>query len=153
MKAMQLSERYRDEAWAMARFEQAEYACLAVNGENGTPYNIPLCIVRIDDALYFHTALAGTAPDLLRKDGRASITCTTYTKRDPQHTTLLFESAMAFGVVTEITQLEQKREIMIGFFGKYLPGDPKTEAYATRASMRAAVWKFDISSISGKENS
>ncbi len=152
MNRMHLQDRYRDEAWAMEQFEAAEYACVAVNGEDGAPYNVPLCVVRIGDALCFHTALEGLAVDLFRRDGRACASCTTYTLRDPEHTTLLFRSAMAFGVISEVTDIEEKRKIMSRYFEKYLPGDGQAEAYAVRASTRAAVWRLDVREAVGKEN-
>jgi nitroimidazol reductase NimA-like FMN-containing flavoprotein (pyridoxamine 5'-phosphate oxidase superfamily) len=152
MNRMHLQDRYRDVAWAMEQFTEAEYAYVAANGEDGTPYNIPLCVVRVGDALYFHTALEGLAVDLFRRDGRVCVSCTTYTLRDPEHTTLLFRSAMAFGTVSEVTQPDEKKEIMIRYFEKYLPGDPKAEAYAVRASARAAVWRISIREAVGKEN-
>ena len=152
MNRMHLPERYRDEAWALEQFEKAEYAYVAVNGEDGVPYNIPLCVVRVSDALYFHTALEGHALDLFRRDGRVCLSCTTHTLRDPEHTTMIFRSAMVFGVVSEVTDTEEKRQIMIRYFEKYLPGDEKAEAYAVRASTRAAVWRVDIREAVGKEN-
>ena len=152
MNPMHLPDRWRDEAWAMEQFEAAEYACVAVNGEGGVPYNVPLCVVRAGDALYFHTALEGHAMDLFRRDGRVCVSCTTYTKRDAEHTTLFFRSAMAFGTVSEVTDTEEKRQIMVRYFEKYLPGDEKAAEYAVRASTRAAVWRVAIREAMGKEN-
>ena len=153
MNRMHLPERYRDEAWAMEQFEAAEYAYIAVNGEDGVPYNVPLCVVRVGADLYFHTALEGHALDLFRRDGRICVSCTTHTRRDPANTTLRFKSAMAFGAVSEVTDTQEKREIMVRFFEKYLPGDEQAPAYAVRASTRAAVWRVSVREAVGKENS
>ncbi len=152
MNRMHLPERFRDEAWAMEQFEAAEFVYAAVNGEDGVPYNVPLCVVRVGGDLYFHTALEGHALDLFRRDGRVCVSCTTYARRAPEHTTLLFRSAMAFGTVSEVTDTEEKRRIMVRFFEKYLPGDEKAAAYAVRASTRASVWRVAIREAVGKEN-
>lgn len=154
MNPMHLTQRRRDEDWAMEQFEKSEYVYVAMNGNDGVPYNLPLCVVRIEDALYFHTALEGTALELLRKNNRVCVTCTTFTQRDPQHTTLQFRSAMAFGTVTEVSDTEAKGQIMLRFFAKYLPEDvaSKFDAYAVRAAARASVWRIAVDEAVGKEN-
>ncbi len=152
MKQMHLPDRSRDADWAMEQFSKSEYAFVAVNGDDGIPYNVPLCLVCVGNALYFHTALHGHAGDLFRRDGRVCATCAPKAWRDPAHTTMRFRSAMAFGDVVEVTDPSEKVNAMGHFFAKYLPNDPRAEALAHRAATHAAVWKITVREAIGKEN-
>ena len=152
MHKMNLEERRRDYDWAMAQFEDAEYAMLAVNGDTGHPYNIPLCVFRVGDKLYFHTAPQGNLNDLLVRDSRVCITCVTYTKRDPDSKTMRYRSAMAFGTASPVSDSEEKKRVAPVFFGKYLPDPEKLDAHVDRMAQVAAVWRVDIVEAVGKES-
>ncbi len=149
---MHLPDRFRDENWAMEQLAKSEYAFVAVNGADGFPYNVPLCLVRVENEFYFHTAPRGRAVDLFRRDGRACISCAPYARRDPNHTTMRYRSAMAFGDITEVTDPDQKAAAMLRFFEKYIPGDARSEALSRRAATHAAVWHITIRTITGKES-
>jgi nitroimidazol reductase NimA-like FMN-containing flavoprotein (pyridoxamine 5'-phosphate oxidase superfamily) len=152
MNRMNLPDRFRDENWATDLLAKSEYAFVSVNGEDGFPYSVPLCLVGVGDEFYFHTAPRGLAVDLFRRDGRACVSCAPYARRDPGNTTMRYRSAMAFGDIGEVTDPDEKASAMLRFFEKYIPGDARSEALSRRAANHAAVWRITIRTITGKES-
>ena len=45
---------------------------LALTGDDGYPYAVPLSYVYADGCLYFHSAVEGHKIDAIRRDGRCS---------------------------------------------------------------------------------
>ena len=152
LKKMSMAERQRDANWAMNEFADAEYAFLAVNGEDGYPYNVPLCVFRVDDSLYFHTALNWHLNDLLKQNVRVCVTCVNYAERDPENTTMRYRSAMAFGEVELIEDKQEKMRIFKAFFSKFLPENPKEDYYLDRISTIALLYRIRIEAAIGKES-
>ena len=65
---MRRKDRERDRAFAYDVIDRCEYGVAAMAGEGGAPYCVPLSLVRLGDALYFHCALEGTKLDCLSSD-------------------------------------------------------------------------------------
>ena len=59
MREMRRKERQitEEEAWAVV--DKCEYAFLAMTAEDGTPYGLPVTIVREGRNVYFHSAMEG----------------------------------------------------------------------------------------------
>jgi nitroimidazol reductase NimA-like FMN-containing flavoprotein (pyridoxamine 5'-phosphate oxidase superfamily) len=149
---MQIPHRARDRAWAMAQFEKAEYATVAAMGTDGYPYNVPLLIFRVGDNLCFHTAQRGHLCDLLAQNPKVCVTCVTQTAREPEHTTVRYRSAMAFGEAVRVTDKAEAMEIMRAFFAKYLPRDPREDYLVDRVATIASIYTIRVESATGKES-
>ena len=60
MREMRKAGRQTDERRALEILEKAPYVTLSLTRPDGTPYGIPLSIVRKDDSVfYFHCAYEG----------------------------------------------------------------------------------------------
>lgn len=85
--------------------------------EDGMPYGLPLSLVRTDDkTFYFHCAQEGKKLDILSRNPRVSLSAVTKCKptvgpKDGSFT-LEFQSAIAFGTATIITDEAEKIEAM-----------------------------------------
>ena len=71
-KLQQLSD---EEAEAVLR--RGKYGVLALSGDDGYPYAVPISYVYADGKLYFHCAMAGHKLDAMKRDDKASF-CVVY---------------------------------------------------------------------------
>ena len=67
MKQMRKASRQMDAAWALEVFDKAPYMTVSLTRPDGTPYGLPLSLVRKDDTtFYFHCADEGEKIDCIR---------------------------------------------------------------------------------------
>lgn len=60
MRAMRKAMRRQDSAWALDVFDKAPYVTVSMTRPDGTPYGLPLSVVRRDEkTFYFHCAGRG----------------------------------------------------------------------------------------------
>ena len=71
---MRRSDREQSLEFSLALIDRCQHGTVAFATEDGTPYCIPLSLVRVGDKLYFHCAKEGHKTDLLRHDSRVCIT-------------------------------------------------------------------------------
>ena len=63
---MRKAQRRRDESWALEVFDKAPYVTLSMISTDGTPYGVPLNMVRRDNTtFYFHCADEGEKIDCI----------------------------------------------------------------------------------------
>ena len=72
MREMRRSKQVLTPEQGGALLERNTSGVLAVSGDGGYPYAVPLSYVWRDGKLYFHWALAGHKLDAVRADSRAS---------------------------------------------------------------------------------
>lgn len=92
MKEMRKAGRQKDAAWAMEVFDKAPYVTVSMVRPDGSPYGLPLSLVRGgDNTFYFHCAAEGEKLDCLRSNPTVSLSavsrCTP--KFEPEKTILL----------------------------------------------------------------
>lgn len=81
---------------------------LAVHGDNGYPYTVPLSYVFDGNCIYFHSAKTGHKIDAVEKDPKASFCVIDKDMIVPEEYTTYFKSVIVFGKVSEITDDEEK---------------------------------------------
>ena len=77
--------------------EKATAGVLALVGDNGYPYGVPLSYVYHDGAIYFHSAIAGHKIDAIRSEERCSFTVIDNDEVHPDKYTTYFRSVIVFG--------------------------------------------------------
>lgn len=131
---------------------------LALNGSDGFPYIVPLNFgIQIDDkgnaGLVFHSALEGYKLDLMKADNRASFEMDCGHKlqyiEDKGYCTMLFESVMGKGKI-RILSGDEKVSALRALMDQYHPGE--NAYYNPAATERTAVYRLDISEMTGKRN-
>ena len=119
---------------------------LAVLGDNGYPYAVPISYVYDGTHIYFHCAKAGHKLDAIRRDARASF-CVI------EEYTSYFRSVIVFGTICIIEDEREKRDSIEKLAVKYAPDD-------TAEHRRMAIdqeWgplcmlKMTIEHLTGKE--
>ena len=96
---------------------------LAVHGDNGYPYTVPLSYVFDGNCIYFHSAKTGHKIDAVEKDPKASFCVIDKDMIVPEEYTTYFKSVIVFGKVSEITDDEEKFQAIEKLALKYAPND------------------------------
>lgn len=104
-------------------FQRNNSGVLAVLGDDGYPYTVPIGYIFADGNLYFHTAKQGHKIDSIRNNGKASFCVVDRDEIVPKEYTTYFASAVAFGIAEIIEDETRKREILELIAEKYAPGD------------------------------
>lgn len=96
---------------------------LAVLGDGGWPYAVPLSYVYADGCLYFHCAKAGHKLDAIRGCDKVSFCVIDRDEVVPEEYTTYFRSVIAFGRAEILQQADEVRAAIEALARKYHPAD------------------------------
>lgn len=123
---------------------------LALAGNEGYPYALPISYVYHEGRLYFHCAPTGHKLDAIARCPKASFCVIAQDDVVPERYTTRYRSVIAFG---SIRRLEDEQAIVkaLDILGrKYAPGlDPSAEI--ARSLHRVCVLEMEIERLTGKE--
>ncbi len=135
-----------------AVLERGTSGVLAVTGEGGYPYAVPLSYVWRDGKLYFHCAAAGHKLDAIRADSRASFCVIDRDEVVPEEYTTYFRSVIVFGRCRELDDRLEKRRAIEALAEKYRPGFPaETAAEIDGAWERFIMVELAAETVTGKQ--
>ena len=75
---------------------------LALAGDSGYPYAVPLSYVYADGAIIFHSAVEGHKVDAIKRDNRCSFCVIEQDEIKPAEFTTYFRSVIAFGRIPSL---------------------------------------------------
>ena len=125
---------------------------LALSGDEGYPYAVPISYVYRDSKLYFHGAKSGHKIDAIKKCSKASFCVIDKDIVIPEKYTTAFRSAIAFGQIRILKEETEMKAAIKALAEKYYPGGSEEEH--NRAIEKD--WKslcmieFSIEHLSGK---
>ncbi len=136
-----------------AVLKAATSGVLAVEGDDGYPYALPLNFVFDGDKIYFHCGKEGHKIDAVRRNPKASFCVIAQDRIVPEQYTSLYRSVIVFGKVRILGEAEEKRAAIEKLTAKYAP---KIEAEARRAAIDSGMsglcmLALDIQHMSGKQ--
>lgn len=129
MKQMRKSDRQKSAEWALEVFDRAPYVTVSMTRPDGTPYGLPLSLVRRDsETFYFHCAADGEKLDCLGVNPVVSLSavskCTPRFEEERNNFTEYFHSAIALGRAEIVDDDEEKilalRMLCERFLPKYM---------------------------------
>lgn len=125
---------------------------LAVIGDGGYPYAVPLSYVYADSKIYFHCAKTGHKLDAITKDGRVSFCVIDQDQVVPEKYTTLFRSAIVFGKARVLEDDAQKRRAIEKLAEKYSPdqGEGRREEIE-RQFARLCMVELTVEHMTGKQ--
>lgn len=137
-----------------AVLERGTSGVLALSGDGGYPYAVPLSYVFDGDRLYFHCARDGHKLDAVRRDGRASFCVIDQDHVVPKEYTTRFRSVVAFGTIRILDDAAEKRAAVEKLAVKYAPEDPAghREQMIDRDWERLCMLEMRIEHMTGKES-
>ena len=128
----------------------AQRGILAVHGENGYPYGLPLNFLYLGGKIYFHCAKAGHKLDAMHADDRVCFTVLSEPVKNPGEWWNCFTSVICFGRVREVFDDEEKDRLLRLLGAKYFPEGYDLEGDMARSARNALLMEITIDHMSGK---
>lgn len=123
---------------------------LAVLGDDGYPYAVPLDYVFDDGRLFFHSAVAGHKLDAIGAYDKCSFCVLSEPEENEGEWWLTWRSVIAFGRVHVIDDEQRKLARLTEIGYKYFPSKEEAEGSAVRSINRVEMLELTIEHLSGK---
>jgi len=151
-RAMRRKRQQLSDAESVDILKKATSGTLALLGDGGYPYAVPISYVYSDGQLYFHSALTGHKVDAIRNCDKASFCVIDKDDVKPEKYTTFFRSVIAFGKV-HIVEDDAERLCIARLLGnRYNPHqDEALQKEIENGLSRMLVIRFDIEHLTGKE--
>ena len=130
--------------------EKSTSGVLAVSGDDGYPYAVPLSYVYSDGKIYFHCAKTGHKLDAIRRNPKASFCVIAADEVIPERFTTHFKSIIAFGTA-RIMEYDEMRPAIELLAAKYSPNEDGRDEEIKREYGALAMIEFTIEHMTGKE--
>lgn len=150
---MRRIEHERGRAFAESVMDRCRYMTLAIANEAEAPYCVPLSPVRRGDCIYVHCALEGRKLALMGDHPVVSMSFVGETQVPPGAFTIYYESVLAEGTATEVTDREEKVEALRLLCEKYCPEDmARFEMVLDAWFSRTGIWRITLEKVTSKCN-
>lgn len=125
---------------------------LALAGDDGYPYAVPLSYVYADGKIYFHSALTGHKLDAIQRCDKASFCVISEDNVLPEKFTTVFVSVIAFGRIRVIADDAEKRRTITLLSDKYSPNmEVEREKEIDGSFNNMCMLELTIEHMTGKE--
>ena len=123
---------------------------LALHGDNGYPYAVPVNYLFRDGKILFHGALAGHKFDAMKRDDRVSFCVIGKDEIVPEKVTDYFRSVIVFGRVHTIDDPAEKREATLALGCRFSTEEEVMKGFEL-AFPHVAMFEITIEHMTGKE--
>ena len=103
--------------------ERGTSGVLALSGDDGYPYAVPISYVYTSSKLYFHGAKTGHKIDAIKRSDKASFCVVDQDKVMPEEYTSYYRSVIVFGKIRILGDPKEIREAIDKLALKYFPHD------------------------------
>lgn len=126
---------------------------LAVSGDDGYPYAVPLSYVYRDSKIYFHCAKSGHKLDGIRRNSKVSFCVTDQDKIVPEEYTSYYRSVIVFGKARIIEEEKEIRESIGLLARKYSPeiGEEARQKEIEKYFPALCMVELSVEHMTGKE--
>ncbi len=124
---------------------------LAVSGDDGYPYTVPLNFVYADGKIYFHCAKSGHKLDAVRANDKVSFCVIDKNEVDAEKLTTLFKSVVVFGRAKIMSDTEKIKSAMTVFGLKYNNDVAAVEKEIQREWNGLCCVEISVEHITGKQ--
>lgn len=126
---------------------------LAVHGDEGYPYAVPLSYIYHDGKIFFHSAKEGHKLDAIQKTEKVSFTVIGQDEVIAEQFTTYFRSVVIFGKARVLDDHDEKLDALKALSRKYSPNlETQMEKEIESAFKHLAIVVVDIDHMSGKES-
>ena len=135
-----------------AILREGKTGTLAVNGEGGYPYAVPMNYVYADGRIYLHSAQSGHKVDAMRADDRVSFCVVGADDVVPEKYATNYKSVIAFGRARFVEDEVEKMASLRRLGDKYNPGeDESLDKEVASGYSRVRMIAIDIEHMTGKQ--
>ena len=132
--------------------QKATSGTLALLGDGGYPYAVPISFVYDNGKLYFHSAMSGHKVDAIRSCNKASFCVIDQDSVKPAEYTTYFRSVIAFGRIRIVEAEAEKLAIARILGNRYNPNQEEAlQKELEHGLARMLAIRFDIEHLTGKE--
>lgn len=126
---------------------------LAVSGDDGYPYAVPMSYVYNGEKIYFHSAFEGHKIDSIARNHKVSFSVIDQDQVVSREYTTYFRSVIAFGTIRVVSDAQEKRKAIETLAAKYSPGESeeRTGQAIEREWAQLCILELSIEHLSGKE--
>ena len=151
-RSMRRKRQQLSEAESIEILRKSTSGTLALLGDNGYPYAVPISYVYAEGKLYFHSALSGHKVDAIRNCDKASFCVIDKDDVRPEKYTTYFRSVIAFGRIHIIEDEQEKLETACLLGDRYNPNQEKAlQKELEHGFARMLMIRFDIEHLTGKQ--
>lgn len=138
----------------MAILDAASSGTLALAGDGGYPYAVPVSFAREGNKIYFHGAKSGHKFDAINAQPKASFCVIAADETVPEEYTTRYRSAIAFGRIRVIEDETEAKHAVSVLAKRYVPNDSAAhrEDYIKRYSAGLCMFELEIEHLTGKES-
>lgn len=130
--------------------KRGKVAVMAVAGDDGYPYAVPVNYVYDEGCIYVHSASEGHKIDALKREPKCSVCIVDKDDVVPEKFTSYFRSVIAFGEAEFILSEEAKIRALRLLCEKYSPGlDPTNEI--NKSLKAVTIIRIQLKRITGKK--
>lgn len=97
-----------DEKESIALLERGTAGVLALSGDEGYPYAVPISYVYNDSKIFFHSAVSGHKIDAIKNSDKASFCVIAQDHIVPKEYTTYYKSVIAFGRLRILEDASEK---------------------------------------------
>lgn len=137
---------------SIAILERMTNGVLALCGDEGYPYAVPVSYVYAGGKIYFHSAVKGHKVDAIVRNGRVSFCVVERDDVRPSEFTTYFKSVVVFGKARILTDETEKHTALDLLADKYSPGEPGREAEIAKGFHHLLMVEITVEHITGKES-
>ncbi|UQK61501.1 pyridoxamine 5'-phosphate oxidase family protein [Ezakiella coagulans] len=126
---------------------------LAVNGDNGYPYAIPINYLYSEESqkIFFHGSKVGHKVDAIKKSDKVCFTVYGNEQIKEETWAPYVQSALVFGRCKLIEDEDRAMIVLKDFAMKYYPSESMVEEEMKKAAKATQMFEITIEHISGKE--
>lgn len=123
---------------------------LAVHGENGYPYALPMNFIYLNGRLYFHSAKEGHKLEAIAKNDKVSFCVMDKGFRKDGQWPLNIRSVVVFGRIARLDDTKNAEAILRRLGLKYYPSAGEVEAEISKSMKNADILELTIDHMTGK---
>lgn len=130
-----------------------ENGVLALSGDDGYPYTVPMNYVLVDGKIYFHGAVEGHKIDAIRRSDKATFCVIDADEVDSEAYSTRFRSVVVFGRVRLLEDDAEKVCALMAIGNRFCPATPEKTDMEIRSELKhTGVIELAPEHISGKES-
>lgn len=151
-REMRRGKQSLSEKECIALLQKATSGVLAVDGDDGYPYAVPMNYVYHDGRLLFHCAPTGHKLDAIARNEKVSFCVISQDEIVPEKFTSYFRSVIVFGKAHLITDENEKLNTLMLLAKHFSPAHvPGREGDIQKALPALHMLALDIEHMTGKE--
>ncbi len=151
-RSMRRKRQQLSEEKSIGILQKSTAGTLALLGDNGYPFAVPISYVYAEGKLYFHSALSGHKVDAIRNCDKASFCVINKDDVQPAKYTTFFRSVIAFGRIHIIEDEQEKLETARLLGDRYNPNQEEAlQKELEKGLSRMMMIRFDIEHLTGKQ--